>query len=161
MSGKTSINNNAKLVPREQQEKEKKRNQIKIVICLLLSNLFCFLLSSNFLSSSEKLPSQEETRKGFERLTLSLKLFVPLEEQKAISLYSPSSKLLVAKAYLIKKIDHNSAEDYQIFEVEVPQEKWMILFKEKYHYFLAYPHNEKIAQEKNIASKVRNYEVLF
>ena len=136
-------------------KRKKQESHFKMIVCILLSNIFLFLVL---------IPGKNENdpliHKGMEKLILPIKVFVPLSPGKKeypVELYDERRHLLVRPAYLHPDFNEISREGEIIhMPVEVPQKSVDILIKPNRNFFLAFPWQK----EKRI-KKRRKYEIIF
>ena len=163
------------ITPKQQQLLRQKKERRKFLFALILSNVLTGLAVSN----TQKAPLKSETNKketaitGHTRLSLALKLFVPLiDEPQPIALYNKKGQLIVVKAVLddahSKQADSgsglNSLNHSKEYSIWVPNEKVSDLTKYSQDELMAYPFNEDTRHAPNFhnpISKRESYELIF
>lgn len=159
----------------ELKKNENKRKQnFKLIACLLCSNLLLLLLFS-FLGNESQAETliNKKTRifhLEHQRLKLPLTLnvaYTPDDSEIPVSLYSANKKLIISKAYLHPFDQQETNTNFkmdtaeQVFLVEIPNEQIKKLIDHQGENLSAYPVFTP-AKSTNITSNPgENYEISF
>lgn len=155
-------------------ESKKRKQNFKLLACLLCSNLLLLLLFSFFGNESEAKTSSNENLQifhpGHERLKLNLIPHIAYSNQDKeipISIYSKAKKLIIARAYLHLNSNEETSSDLknenneQSFLVEIPNDQLTKLIDHQDESLSAYP----VASIQKIASPAvsqgESYEISF
>ncbi len=163
----------------KKNDNQKRKQNIKLIVCLVSSNLLLFLLFS-FLGKTQEVPPPVPTNKRafhsqHQKLALQLELNVVYSADEAeipIALYTENKKLLVSRAYLHpEKIsqkedlantsDMNPKEEKEKFIVEIPDEKLESLIAYQGEKLLAYPAHHLIQKQSPKHLPGETYEISF
>lgn len=171
-SSKTQAKLESFVTPKQQQMIRQKKETRKFILCLILTNILTvFIIKTahqNDTSSSSK--TSLEKIKGFTRLQLSLKLFVPLgRERQAVGLYNKNGQLVVKKAHLelpksSKKSPSNwsNLEKLSEYSIWVPHKKVPELTQYSQDELMAYPFNNQVTTGvPKTAAQRKSYEIIF
>lgn len=167
-----------KILPSEKDKIIKKKLHFKLITCILVSNIFVIILFYSFTSKKEELSNTDknkykQTPKGFKRIRLPLKLFVPLLGPKKIpvSIYSKEKELIVKKAYLLPITDEKKGPDISYvedhysntqFTIEVPYKDLKRIIALKDQILMAYPYLDSPFHLKKASRKREQiYEIIF
>jgi hypothetical protein len=140
--------------PRDKNRKNKRIQRIKLLCCLILSNLFLFLLLRGNMPSRIAIP--QKPMKIFAKhflVSVPLKIFLPLikEDKTEATLYNGKKKLIIKKIFI-----HSYNKSTQTAVIEIHQNQISILIKNKDLSLQAFPSHEKFPNNLR-----RKYEVYF
>ncbi len=146
----------------------KRRQNIKLALCLLSSNLLLILAFTLF-GKEEKTPTNSSVlerafHENYERLNLPLELKIIYSSQDKeipISIFSEDKKLLVKKAFLHPELTPNENESKE-FVIEIPKTSLDRVIAYQGDKLLAYP--EIQTNEISPVTKVsrgEEYEITF
>lgn len=166
---KTTIKTGIKpLLPGEQKKRNRQKQHLKLIVCLILTNCLLFFL---FISPEKAQTKIKKSRRilhpGYVILNLPLKTFVSIKSDDSVipvSLYSSNNRIIIKKAYLHidhsdKDKKHSSFDDQsnEYHEVEIPNDKIEKIINTNGELLLAYPGTEtKIETKTN-----EQYEIIF
>ncbi|MCK5072585.1 MAG: hypothetical protein KAQ98_04105 [Bacteriovoracaceae bacterium] len=170
MNGTQWKKNESKLTPAEQTKKTKLHQNIKLLICILISNLLVIIMTMpNWHDSPIEITDEIiKTRPGYSKLELPLILYVPIQGKKTetvASLYDSSLRPVVLKAYILsqeQKDDGNLFTEEKTskkYVVEIPDSELSKIMKMNGTPLLAYPYIKKSVAISR--QKKRNYEINF
>ncbi|MFW5887202.1 MAG: hypothetical protein ACOCUH_00205 [Bacteriovoracia bacterium] len=154
----------------------RKNQNIKIVIMLLFSNIFFYIL---FVGSDEKIPENHLEAKLPPIPPAHTRLLLPVvntspdlnESQQTVTLFNMNHKMIVPKAFLRKKMDrkkiqkdwHSKLEtqllNQHIYIVDLPS-KYLTYVTQAYpeNAFKAFPYSPHLLRKK---PKGVSYEIVF
>ncbi len=155
-------------------ESKKRKQNFKLLACLLCSNLLLLLLFSFFGNKSEAKTSSNENLQifhaGYERLKLKIITHIAYnnnDKEIPISLYSKTKKLIIARAYLHLNTEEETSSDLknenneQIFLVEIPNDQLTKLIDHQDESLSAYPVTSIQKTISPAVSQGENYEISF
>lgn len=162
------------VTPRQQQAIRQKNERRKFMFALLLSNLLTVLVVGHAHSPRPE-ESKEKTPKaltGHTRISLALKLFVPLiESRQAVGLYNKKGRLIIDKAYLeSSKPKAKNSGDWQTAGqlkehlIWVPNDKVSELTRYSQDELMAYPFSQEashITPSQKTTLQRKSYELTF
>lgn len=109
-------------------KKHKRINNIKIILAILLSNLFVYILMSSE-NKQATIKTSDIIPFGYQRVVIKGNSLVPKDKTLMdISIVDQNKKIIISKAKLIKVID--SAIDQSQFEIEINNDDSLKLAKE-------------------------------
>ena len=138
--------------------KTKNYSNFKMLFCILLSNIFLFLL----LYPSSKESHRLITHENMEKLLLPVRIFMPLPPGKReylAELYDEKHRLLIRPVYLhpdFAETSYQTLESIHYMPVEVPKKAVKNLIGKDIFLVFPYQQDEYIQQKRKI-----NYEIVF
>ena len=146
----------------------KRRQNIKLALCLVSSNLLLLFIFS-FFGKEDKIqltsPIQERAfHENYERLNLPMELkivYSPQDKDIPVSIFSEDKKLLVKKAFLHPELSSEKNEEKE-FVIEIPKASLEKVIAYQGSKLLAYPEIQT-EDSKPIALGPRGveYEITF
>ncbi len=134
----------------------KYRQKLKLAACILITNALIYFMATSEENKPYHLPLKKiDSKHSF--IQLPLETFVPSIEEgspQLISIYTPSKRKIIAKAYLHKKLEikHRAEDQLPLYQVELASKDLNKIIKYKSTHFIAYPinHHHEV-----------NYEIAF
>lgn len=138
-------------------KKNKKINQAKMILALILSNFFIYILVS---PSNKVVESKLENKvpSGYSRIVIKAESLVTSEQNaKTISILNKEKQVVIAHAILIKPIE--SSIEQKRFEIEIKNEEALTLAK--YDEFILIPKIEITTNKLQKKFKGDQHEIIF
>lgn len=175
----TGLNSNTELkpesfiTPKQQQINKNKKEKQKFILCLILTNLLtALLLDSRFQTEdSSQVTLQPENIPGHTRMSLPLRVFVPLSTgRQLVGLYNKQGQLIVKKAYLVTEKKESGGGNWstsnrpQEYALWVPSSQVSNLTTHSQDQLMAYPYDKNSSRPfigHNTTSKEKSYEIIF
>ena len=156
-------------------ESKNRKQNFKLLICLISSNFLFFILFSFFGSESPKNVSEKMATRifhaGYQRLKLNISSHVAYADSDSeipISLYSPSKTLIISKAYLhphlkkeVSSSDFKSEKNEDEFLVEIKEDQIAKLMTHQGEVLSAYPQVAEVKNSTNNFKEGESYEINF
>lgn len=135
---------------------DNKKFLYQVLLFVIISNLTVYLLTSK---TETVVPTK--TPKDFLEIIVKLKLFVPFEKLKKVTLYLPNKNIYISEVYLYKNLRSSPLESkiHKDYIVKTSSESLKKILLYKGETFEVYPEKTKILQ---LTKKTRRkYEILY
>lgn len=159
MIGKKS--NSSLLPPAQEKKNQQKVVTFKLLICILITNIFVFLASQPSRSKSSNPIEKKIFHPEHTLMRLNLKLYLSMEDLKKmeipVTLYNQKKQMVLEKAFLhLSEKSQKSRlrnDDFgENYDLEIPQDKITKIITLRDEVLLAYPFStQNFAKQKSLS----------
>ncbi len=164
MNGRNQISSREQLTPLQRKKRDEKNQLIKLLLCLLLSNIFVYILTNK---KGPPIQEKQEIPKDHISMELPLKLYIQLKEgrSKKVDLVDPKTKKTVLTCLIFEKLENSSEgpENTSRFRIVISKNEISKIINYRGGILLAYPpfSNKERTSKLVHAKEGGPYEIAF